>query len=64
MILRPKKANYFFIDSTFKKPKDYYELFMVMFIDILIDKSYPVFYTILSDKAEYIYTEVLEKYII
>ena len=61
MILRAKKSKHFFIDSTFKKPKDYYELFIVMFIDILTDKSYPVFYAILSYKTEYIYKEVLRK---
>ena len=52
MILRAKKAKHFFIDSTFKKPKDYYELFIVMLIDVLTDKSYPVFYSVLSDKSE------------
>ena len=61
MILRAKKSQHFFIDSTFKKPKDYNQLFIVTFLDVLTEKSYPVFYAILSDKSEYLYTEVLRK---
>ena len=61
MIYRAKKSKHFFIDSTFKKPKDYYQFFIVMFIDILTDKAYPVFYATLSDKTESLYCEVLRK---
>ena len=61
MIYRAKKSKHFFIDSTFKKPKDYYQFFIVMFIDILTDKAYQVFYATLSDKTESLYWEVLRK---
>ena len=61
MIYRAKKSFHFFVDSTFKKPKDYYQFFIVMFIDILTDKAYPVFYATLSDKTESLYIEVLRK---
>ncbi len=61
MIYRAKKSMNFFIDSTFKKPKDYYQFFIVMSIDILTDKAYPVFYATLSDKTESLYIEVLRK---
>ena len=45
MINRAKKAKNFYIDSTFKKPKNYYQLFIIMFIDILTEKSYLIFYS-------------------
>ena len=50
MIFRAKKSMHFFIDSTFKKSKDYYQFFILMFFDILTDKAYPIFYDIFQTK--------------
>jgi len=55
MISRARVSNHFFVDATFHHPKDFSELMIIIFKDIIIHEYIPGFYILLSNKTEMLY---------
>ena len=55
IISRARVANHLFIDATFHHPKDYEELIIIIFKDIIIHEYLPGFYILVSSKSEQMY---------
>ena len=59
IISRARVANHLFVDATFHHPKDYEELIIIIFKDIIIHDYLPGFYILVSNKSEQMYDIVL-----
>ena len=55
MISRARVSNHYFVDATFHHPKDFSELMIIIFKDIIIHEYIPCFYILLSNKSEMLY---------
>ena len=55
MISRARVSNHYFVDATFHNPKDFSELMIIIFKDIIIHEYLPGFYILLSNKSEVLY---------
>ena len=55
MIARCRKSNHLFIDGTFHHPKDFIQLLLLIFKDIITANYYPGFYCLMSNKTEELY---------
>ena len=55
MISLAKASNHYFIDTTFHHPKDFSELMIIIFKDIIINEYLPGFYILLSNKIKILY---------
>ena len=55
MIVRCRKSNNLFIDGTFHHPKDFIQLLLLIFKDIITANYYPGFYCLMSNKTEELY---------
>ena len=55
MISLARASNHYFIDATFHHPKDFGELMIIIFKDIIINEYLPGFYILLKNKTEILY---------
>ena len=53
MISRARASNQYFIDETFHYPKDFSELMIIIFKDIIIKEYLPGFHILLSIKQKF-----------
>ena len=55
MISRARVSNHYFVEATFHHPKDFSELMIIIFKDIINHDYLPGFYILLSNKTEMLY---------
>ena len=55
IIARCRKSNHLFIDGTFHNPKDFSQLLIIIFKDIITANYYPGFYVLMSNRTEAMY---------
>ena len=55
MISRARATNHYFVDATFHHPKDFSELMIIIFKDIIINEYLPCFYISFNNKTEMLY---------
>ena len=55
------QANNWFIDSTFIHPPDFYQLFILMYLDNINFIYVPAIYSIMNNKKSNNYYETLKK---
>ena len=53
MISRARASNHYFIDATFHHPKDYAQLLIIIFKDIVSSDYLPGFYILCQTKQKY-----------
>ena len=63
IISRARVADHLFIDGTFHHPKEYEELIIIIFKDIIIHEYLPGFYILVSNKSEQMYDIVFRSII-
>ena len=59
-INRIRKSNHLYIDCTFHHPKEFKELLIVMYKDIITNFKIAGIYALLNNKTEYLYDKVFE----
>ena len=52
MISQARASNHYFVDATFHHPKDFSELMIIFFKDIIINEYLPGFHILLSLKQK------------
>ena len=57
-IKRMRKSNYYYIDGTFHHPKEFNQLLIVMYKDIITNIKIPGIYILLNAKNEILYDYV------
>ena len=62
-IKRMRKANHYYIDCTFHHPKEYKQLLIVMYKDIITEIKIPGIYALLNNKTEELYNLVFDSII-
>ena len=55
IIARCRQTHHLFIDATFHHPKDFTQLLIIIFKDIISSKYYPGFFILMSNKTEILY---------
>ena len=58
-----RKANHYYIDCTFHHPKEYKQLLIVMYKDIITDLKIPGIYILLNNKTQRMYSLAFESLI-
>lgn len=59
-ILRLKVSKNLFIDGTFHHPKEFYQLLIIMYKDIITNLKIPAFYVLMNNKTEILYNYIFE----
>ena len=59
-ILRLKVSKNLFIDATFHHPKEFYQLLIIMYKDIITNLKIPAFYLLMNNKTEILYNYIFE----
>ena len=60
MIARCRKSKHLFIDGTFHHPKEFSQLLIIIFKDIITSNYYPSFFCLMSNKTEEMYDLVFK----
>ena len=60
---RMRKSNHYYIDCTFHHPKEYKQLLIVMYKDIITDLKIPGIYILLNNKTQSLYNLAFESLI-
>ena len=60
MIARCRKSKHLFIDGTFHHPKEFSQLLIIIFKDIITSNYYPSFFCLMSIKTEEMYDLVFK----
>ena len=55
-----KVSKNLFIDATFHHPKEFYQLLIIMYIDIITNLKIPAFYILMNNKTEILYNYIFE----
>ena len=60
MISRSRIGHHFFIDGTFHHPKNFQQLLIILFKDIIINEYIPCFFILMSQKNQQLYNLALQ----
>ena len=60
MISHSRIAHHFFIDGTFHHPKNFQQLLIILFKDIIINEYIPCFFILMSHKNQQLYNLALQ----
>ena len=59
MISLARASNHYLVHATFHHPKDFSEIMVIIYKDIIINEYLPGFYILLSNKSEMLYNLAL-----
>ena len=62
IISRARITNHLFVDGTFHHPKDFNQLLIILFKDIISSDYLPAFYILMSNKTEILYDLVFKSF--
>ena len=63
IISRIRQSEHWMIDATYHHPKEYSQLLIILFKDIIISEMIPGFYILMSNKSEYLYAIIFKSII-